>query len=102
MKATLLTNNRENFKGLLLELSGEERSKFPKLPRVFAVNSNSEWIDFSGHEDTPDVVDASSTVLSREEAAVFLTDIAMELPEFGSLKSLLSTFVIDFLLSSMA
>ena len=34
MKATLLTNNRENFKGLLLELSGEERSKFPKLPRV--------------------------------------------------------------------
>lgn len=47
MKVTLLTNNREDFKGLLLELSAEERTKFPKLPRVFAVNSKSEWIDFS-------------------------------------------------------
>ncbi len=91
LKTTLLTNNRENFKGLLLELSPEERSKFPKLPRLFAVNSKSEWIDFSGFETTPEVVDASGRVLSREEAAVFLTDIAMNLPEFGALKSLLST-----------
>ena len=48
MKVTLLENKRENFKGLLLELSPEERTKFPKLPRVFAVNSKSQWIDFSG------------------------------------------------------
>ncbi|MGA7161996.1 MAG: hypothetical protein WBZ48_13425 [Bacteroidota bacterium] len=90
MKSTLLTNNRESFKGLRLELSPEERSKFPALPRVFAVNSKGEWINFSTFEDSPEVVDASGRVLSREETAVCLTDIAMDLPEFGALKSLLS------------
>ena len=90
MKVTLLTNNREDFKGLLLELSAEERTKFPKLPRVFAVNSKSEWIDFSEYMDTPEVIESGTTPLSDEEAAVYLTDIANDLPQFGSLKSLLS------------
>lgn len=90
MKVMLLENRRENFKGLRLELSPEERVKFPKLPRVFAVNSNGEWIDFSEYEDTPDVIESGTTPLSDEEAAVYLTDIAGDLPEFGALKSLLS------------
>ena len=90
MKVTLLKNKREKVKGLWLELSPEERAKFPKLPRVFAVNSKSEWIDFSDYMDTPEVVESGTTPLSDEEAAVYLTDIAGDLPEFGALKSLLS------------
>jgi hypothetical protein len=91
MKATLLENKRENFRGLELKLSGEEREKFPNLPRVFSVGVNG-WNDSSRFETTPDIAEAGETQLSNNEASVFLTDIANDLPEFASsLKMLLST-----------